>query len=188
MRREVEVYGDWPDYPPKRGRWTCGSGFLLAGRLVLTAAHVVCPAGQALSSVRIRAESGGLVAARVVWHRWEGTTDAALLEITDSAWVPPLWRHPVRWGRFVTRNSGQKCEAIGFPQVVATPQMRDSHHAMGALNPGALVKSGLYAMEVSNPPSPTGADGSGWAGMSGDRALRDGPAMLSEMGQLRSAA
>ncbi|WP_372669783.1 tetratricopeptide repeat protein, partial [Amycolatopsis kentuckyensis] len=173
MRREVEVYSDWPGHPPEQGRWTCGSGYLLAGRLVLTAAHVVCRASQALSSVRIRAESGGLVAARVMWHRWESTIDAALLEITDSAWVPPQWRHSVRWGRFVTRSPGQECEAIGFPKVVATPQMRDSHHAVGTLNPGTLVKSGLYAMEVTNPPSFVGADGSAWAGMSG-AALRCG--------------
>ena len=35
------------------------------------------------------------------------------------------------------------------------------------LNPGALVKAGLYAVEVTNPPAGPGPRGSWWAGMSG---------------------
>ncbi|MGH3612434.1 MAG: hypothetical protein ACRDRK_07505 [Pseudonocardia sp.] len=112
VRREVEVYADWSAHPPDRGRWQCGSGYLLAGRLVLTAAHVVCPAGQVLSRVQVRAQSGGLVDAAVVWHRCVGDVDVALLVIRDRAWVEPVWRHPVRWGRLVTTRAGQRCEAV----------------------------------------------------------------------------
>ena len=174
MRRHVEVYADWPDRPPERARWTCGSGYLLGGRLVLTAAHVVCGGGRVSAMVQVRAESGGLLAAQVAWHRFEGDVDVALLVVTDPGWPEPVWRHPVRWGRLVTTRAGQRCEAIGFPAVVAQPQRRDTHHAVGVINPGALVKAGLYAVEVTNPPAGPGADGSRWQGMSGAALLCDG--------------
>ncbi|MCY7340624.1 MAG: trypsin-like peptidase domain-containing protein [Pseudonocardia sp.] len=174
MRRHVEVYAEWPDHPPERARWTCGSGYLLGGRLVLTAAHVVCRAGRVSATVQVRAESGGLLAAEVAWHRFEGDVDVALLVVTDPGWPEPVWRHPVRWGRLVTTRAGQRCEAIGFPAVVARPQRRDTHHAVGVINPGALVKAGLYAVEVTNPPAGPDADGSRWQGMSGAVLLCDG--------------
>ena len=79
MLREVEVYAEWRDHPPERGPWTCGSGYLLAGRLVLTAAHVVCPAGRPLARVQVRADDGKLVAAQVAWHNSDGDVDVALL-------------------------------------------------------------------------------------------------------------
>jgi len=173
VRRQVEVYAQWPDHPADRARWTCGSGYLLGGRLVLTAAHVVCPAGQKLATVQVRTESG-LVAATVAWHRYEGDVDMALLVVTDPAWSEPVWRHPVRWGWLVTTRTGQRCTATGFPAVVAQPQHRDSHEAVGVINPDSLVKAGLYAVEVTNPPARSGRGGSWWAGMSGAALLCEG--------------
>jgi len=96
VRRAVEVYADWPDHPPDERPWRCGSGYLLAGRLVLTAAHVVAPAHEPLSTVQIRAEGSGLVDAAVRRQRWEGAVDVALVEITDPAWVALVWRQPLR--------------------------------------------------------------------------------------------
>lgn len=173
MRRQVEVYAEWPDHLAGMGRWRCGSGYLLGGRLVLTAAHVVCPHGRALATVRVRVESE-LVAAEVAWYRCAGEVDVALLVVTESAWVPPVWPQPVRWGRLVTSRAGQGCEALGFPSVVAEPRRRDTHRAVGVLNPGSLVKAGRYAMEVSNPPARPAEGGSRWAGMSGAAVLSEG--------------
>ena len=170
MRRQVEAYGYWSDHPADRAEWTCGSGYLLGGRLVLTATHVVCPGGRPVARVQVRDESK-LVEARVAWHRWDDEVDIALLEMTEPGWVAPVWRHPVRWGQLVTSRAGQACEAIGFPKVVASPQRRDSHHATGVINPGSLVKAGLSAMEVDNPPVGPGPGGSWWAGMSGAALL-----------------
>ena len=170
MRRQIEVYAEWTDHPPDKPAWTCGSGLLLGGQLVLTTAHVVCPAGRPLATVRIRDESG-LAAAKVEWHRWVDELDVALLVVTEPGWHPPAWRHPVRWGRFVTSRAEQPCEAIGFPAVVADPARRESHHAVGVINLGSLVKSGLCAMEVRNPPAAPTPDGSWWAGMSGAALL-----------------
>ncbi|MDT7653222.1 MAG: hypothetical protein QOI36_4628, partial [Pseudonocardiales bacterium] len=173
MRRQVEVYAQLPVHHVDPVRWSAGSGYLLGGRLVLTAAHVVCAAGRVLSTVLVRTESG-LVAAEVVWHRYDDDVDVALLVVTDPGWSDPVWRHPVRWGRLVTTRAGQRCEAIGFPKVVATPRRRDSHHAVGEINPGSLVKAGLHAVEVTNPPARPGLDGSGWQGMSGAALLCEG--------------
>jgi hypothetical protein len=47
VRRSVEVYAQ----KPAGAGWTSGSGYLLAARLVLTAAHVVRPDRQVLSVV-----------------------------------------------------------------------------------------------------------------------------------------
>ncbi len=176
MRRDVEVYAEWPDRPVDRKRWTCGSGHLLGGRLLLTAAHVVCPAGRALTRIEVRT-SAGPVPATVAWWRDEPGVDVALLLITDPAWPQPRWRRPIRWGRFVTEQPGQECQAVGFPDVVAEPRYRESHHAVGVVNPGSLLKSGLQAIEVRDPPGRRTADGSAWAGMSG-AAVCSGPLVV----------
>ncbi|MDQ2709438.1 MAG: tetratricopeptide repeat protein, partial [Actinomycetota bacterium] len=170
-RRQVEVYAQGPDAADSGSGWSCGSGYLLDDALVLTAAHVVCTGGDPCPTVSVLVDGAGQLRAQVLWYRYVGEVDVALLEITEVGWVAPVWRHPVRWGRLVTSLAGQSCEAIGFPRVVATPRRRDSHHATGVINPGSLVKAGLYAMEVHSPPTGPDADGSRWAGMSGAAVL-----------------
>jgi Trypsin-like peptidase domain len=171
LRREVEVYAAWPDEGLGTSGWRCGSGYLLGGRLILTAAHVVSlDAERVLTTVRVRVGTE-LVTAEVAWHRPPDDADVALLVVTEPEWAVPRWRQPVRFGRLVTNRTGQQCKATGFPAVVAEPRRRDSHVATGTLNPGSLVKAGLYAMEVTNAPAPPGATGSRWAGMSGAALL-----------------
>lgn len=167
MHRDVEVYAERVDPAPGQARWACGSGYLLGARLVLTAAHTVCAGDVPLSTVKVRGEDGNLHAAAVVWHRPEDGIDTALLEVTGAEWPEPRWRHLVRYGQFVTDMAGQECEAVGYPRVVASPELRDSHQATGTINPRSLAKSGRYAMEIHNPPAGSTGDGSAWAGMSG---------------------
>jgi hypothetical protein len=150
--------------------------------LVLTAAHVVCPTEAPAEKVQVRTETGP-VDARVAWRHQNGSVDVALLEVTDHEWSPPVWRHPVRWGRLVTSRAEQPCKAIGFPKMVAEPQRRDSHEAQGVINPGSLVKAKLFAVEVSNPPVGPSQGGSWWAGMS-SAALRSSGAGLRSEGLL----
>ena len=175
--REVEVYSDWTDHSPDERRFRSGSGYLLGGRLVVSAAHVVCPGGHASLRVAVQVRVGTgprLLAATVVWRHPDLEVDVALLEVIDSAWPTPVWRHPVRWGRLVTTRARQRCEATGFPKVTATPSYRDSHTADGLVNPKTLVKASRYAMEVINPPAVPDPDGSRWAGMSGAGVLCNG--------------
>ena len=136
----------------------------------------MCPAGRALTRIEVRT-SAGPVPATVAWWRDEPAVDVALLLITDPAWPQPRWRRPIRWGRFVTEQPGQECQAVGFPDVVAEPRYPESHHAVGVVNPGSLLKSGLQAIEVRDPPGRRTADGSAWAGMSG-AAVCSGPLVV----------
>ncbi|MGW1756755.1 tetratricopeptide repeat protein, partial [Streptomyces mirabilis] len=91
-----------------------GSGYVLGGRLVLTAAHVLKDRGQVSVQLPVRP---GRVRCRVVWDRFEDGPqgwDAALLlageDLSDRPWPG------VRWGRLVTM---QACpaQALGFPVV-----------------------------------------------------------------------
>lgn len=180
--REVEVYTDWAVHPVDQPRHGAGSGYLLTGRLVVTAAHVACPAGGVDPDVRVqvRAPDGpGLFAATVRWRHPNPEVDVAVLEVTDPSWAAPGWPHRVRYGRLVTTRPRQECEATGYPRVVATPEFRDSHTADGLLNPKALAKAGSLAVEVTNPPAPpldedSNRGGSWWAGMSGAAVLAGG--------------
>ncbi|WP_428934867.1 ATP-binding protein [Streptomyces sp. ACT015] len=91
-----------------------GSGYVLGGRLVLTAAHVL----KDPSSVSVQLPGlAGLVACRVVWRRLEDGPrgwDAALL-LADGDLSQELLPG-VRWGRLVTM---QACpaQALGFPEA-----------------------------------------------------------------------
>ncbi|MFE1442974.1 trypsin-like peptidase domain-containing protein, partial [Streptomyces sp. NPDC058739] len=89
-----------------------GSGYVLGGRLVLTAAHVL--KDPAPVSVQLPGRAGRVVC-RVVWQRFEGGPqgwDAALLLAGEDLSDRPL--PAVRWGRLVTM---QPCpaQALGYP-------------------------------------------------------------------------
>ncbi|SDH91830.1 Tetratricopeptide repeat-containing protein [Actinokineospora alba] len=163
MRGEVEV---WAERPSESG-WSCGSGYVVGGRLVLTAAHVVCIGGRPMPTVRVRIEGDPeLRDAEVAWSRYDDVVDVALLLVTDPAW-PMTRRRRARLGRFVTREPGQRCVATGFPNVVATPEMRDTEQASGTVNPGSLVKAGWLSVAVDSPPARVVSSASPWQGMSG---------------------
>ena len=159
VRDPVEIYGRTTD------GWTTGSGYPLAPRLVLTAAHVVAPNGPPLTDVQVRDAEGKLRTADVPWH--DADLDVALVNITDPEWLEPSWAQPVRWGRLVTQHAGLRADVRGFPAVTATPEMRDRLDATGRILPGSRTKAGHLAVDIDNPPAPPGDGGSRWAGMSG---------------------
>ncbi|MFJ9585655.1 tetratricopeptide repeat protein [Streptomyces acidicola] len=91
-----------------------GSGYVLGGRLVLTAAHVLKDRGQVSVQLPGRPRR---VRCRVVWDRFEDGPqgwDAALLLAGEELADRPL--PAVRWGRLVTM---QACpaQALGYPVV-----------------------------------------------------------------------
>ena len=125
-------------------------------------AHGQCLTGAGPATGRGRA-AGPAVA-------WDGRgldepVDLALVVVTDPGWLAP--RRPVRWGRLVTTVPRMPCEAWGFPNVLASPQVREVEQASGSINPGGLRKSGRLAIGVDDPPARVVRDSSPWAGMSG---------------------
>ncbi|MEU1350386.1 trypsin-like peptidase domain-containing protein [Streptomyces sp. NPDC005795] len=72
-----------------------GSGYVIAPRLVLASAHVV----QGATETEVfRPGDGASCRAAVVWRGASGPRDdAALLSVTDPAWVPPEGVAP-GWG------------------------------------------------------------------------------------------
>ncbi|MFI5911953.1 trypsin-like peptidase domain-containing protein [Dactylosporangium sp. NPDC051541] len=162
-----------PDRPAADGSWSFGTGYLIAPRLVLTAAHVL-PDLTAPVNVRRRAERS---TARVVWSG----LDVALLHIDDPGWAPPV-AGPCRWGRFTTAQPGLPCAAIGYPlsQVptgARSGEERTAEHVAGHINPitgepiGRQV-AGRYAISVDDATPLTTAPGqTPWAGASGSAVV-----------------
>ena len=177
--RAVEVLHDrGPSIPEAAGRWTAGSGYLIGGRLVLTAAHAV-DYRQDLgdnAQLLVRTIGGSEFAAQVVLVSDESSqVDLALLEIGDSRLDELL--PPVGFAR-VNRDSAAPvsgCWAVGFPRfgeagpVLTEGSRRETWHVRGDILPGGKLRSGLLSLQVTSTPQPLPAPlaGSEWEGMSG---------------------
>ncbi|MGA5582062.1 tetratricopeptide repeat protein [Streptomyces thermodiastaticus] len=159
-----------------------GSGYVLGGRLVLTAAHVLKDHAQVSVQLQGRA---GQVPCEVVWERFEDGPrrwDAALLLAQEDLSDRPL--PAVRWGRLVTT---QACpaHAMGYPVVgqagadavsivqvdgrVLPESGRDRDRYILVGQPGAEPQDKDSQQEKQDKESPQKGKGndSPWQGMSG---------------------
>ncbi|MEV6727977.1 trypsin-like peptidase domain-containing protein [Streptomyces sp. NPDC051364] len=158
-----------------------GSGYQVAGNVVLTAAHVVC--GAATVQVRFLTEDGGTreLQGKPFWVN--SASDVALIAIADAAVrgsgagspagaaVPPV--------RFARVSKPVECEALGFPRFrlragTASPDggaavsYRDSHHARGETTPLSNQREGSLEITLKSSPEHDPERGrSPWEGMSG---------------------
>ncbi len=177
--RAVEVLHDrGPAIPEAVDRWTAGSGYLIGGRLVLTAAHTVDYRQELGDNAQllVRTIGGSEFAAQVVLVSDEASQiDLALLEISDSRFDELL--PPVSFAR-VNRDSAAPvsgCWAVGFPRfgeagpVLTEGSRRETWHVRGDIFPGGKLRSGLLSLQVTSTPQPLPAPlaGSEWEGMSG---------------------
>jgi tetratricopeptide (TPR) repeat protein len=173
LSRVCEVY---TEHNQANGPSRCGSGYLVTGRLVLTAGHAVGPAGTR-GLVRCAGSGAALREGRVAWSQYGGETDEALLEITDPHWAAPADLPPVRWGRLVTSAAGIACEAAGFPDAQLRRSgdvvvMRDLAHVTGSINALDGAKWGILQISVASAaPAPAGPAASPWGGLSGAGVL-----------------
>jgi tetratricopeptide (TPR) repeat protein len=153
-----------------------GSGYLVTGWLVLTAAHVL--AGAVRVRVRFDADRPGewSAAAEPAWS--DPGSDVALLRVAQPAPAPPGTgpeAAPVRFGRI--GRPPVACEAMGFPLFKlrqeppgpdgAVSQYRDSHHATGTVTSWSNRRQGTVEVGVRSPGRDPRPDRSPWEGMSG---------------------
>ena len=149
----------------------CGSGWVLGGRAVLTAKHVVSGAATIQVRPASATEAGAWVDASIRWeHPW---LDVGVLEVAPSrgqAWREPQERSP-RLASVGTRAIA--AEAVGFPDAAQRPdRLRRPDHAKGTLSPGGADRDEqrLMALDVVDASVPDDADL--WHGFSG-AAVRD---------------
>ena len=153
--------------PLVSGQTRVGSGFLLAARLVLTAAHVVD--GELAGPIHLSLPSVAASATgSAVWSGSAAGLDAALIELDRPLAGPPSapWRS-VRWG-LTGQQPGISATAVGFPRVLrADDGQRVPDQVAGRVNPGAalgqrydLNVEGAHPLSRAGGPSP-------WSGLSG---------------------
>ena len=144
-----------------------GSGYVVAPRLVLTAAHAAPAKGE---RVAVCGAGEPTVCTGVVTWRGSpgGRDDAALVEVDDPGWRPREGG-TVRWGRVVTNRPGIPCEAWGFPALVQRAgRAAETAQPAGTLNPGDRYVGDRYVMSIAGyPPAPGGDGTSPWGGLSG---------------------
>jgi hypothetical protein len=165
-----------------------GTGALIGGHLVVTAAHVVFGEdGSPLDSVRIgpaiameTPDWSDLHDAVVLWPKvFERnsvpgrTMDLALVEIIEPNWAQPGGLSgQVRFGALTGRAGEFKVEAIGYPRALrADDGARVAEHLSATVNPGAARNVGRYDLNVTSS-RPSGLEG--WAGFSGAGVFANG--------------
>jgi len=177
--RLVEVIADRGESVAARYRY--GSGCIVSGRTVLTAAHVVAEAVR----VQVRDPQKGLFSATVD-PRFVGDPngpgpDLALLELDDSAVdLPPMGL--ARLDRDSPTDEPVRCRAVGYPWFVETPSpaaVRDTVDAIGVVPVLSKLAAGLLSVQVRYPPRPlppaqVRLGESEWWGMSGGPVVAAG--------------
>jgi WD40 repeat protein len=199
--RVVEVIADLG--APAASRYRYGSGCIVAGGTVLTAAHVVAGAASVVVRDPDKREYTAAVDPRFVGDAGGPGPDLALVEIEDPAFdrsLPPVGLAAV------DRDSGEPvegCHAVGYPWFAETPSrtrtaVRDTVDAIGVIPVLSNLVAGLLSVQVTVtprelPPGQTALEASQWSGMSGapvvaagcllgvvsEHAPREGPSAIT---------
>lgn len=178
--RVVEVIADRG--PTADPRYLFGSGCILVGGTVLTAAHAVAGAQAVWVRGTDKVRHRATVDSRFVGDADGPGPDLALVEISESTTdLPPI---PVA---VVDRDAPfpdivDRCHAIGYPwfAIRASPNaVRDTAHVYGYVPVLSKLATGLLSLHVSGPPRPLPPESaplgdSEWSGMSGAPVLAAG--------------
>jgi WD40 repeat protein len=179
--RVVEVIAD--SGGEARPRYRYGSGCIVAGRTVLTAAHVVTGA----VSVEVRGPDKMLYRAAVepslVGDENGPGPDLALLELDEVSGValPPMSLAAVDRDS-LEAESVARCQAVGYPWFAETPSpraVRDTADVNGHIPVLSKLVTGLLSLQVSSSPrtlphAPGSLTESEWSGMSGAPVIAAG--------------
>ncbi len=163
-----------------RPRYRYGSGCIVRGRTVMTAAHLVVGA----QTVSVRRVDKVLLHARAdaAFIGGGGAPDMALIEIDDES----IDLAPMELAQ-VDRDSAAAVpvegrHAVGFPQFAergSRPAVRDTVDAWGHIPVLSKLDSGLLTVQVTAapralPPERTVLGSSEWSGMSGAPVVANG--------------
>jgi WD40 repeat protein len=180
--RVVEVLSDYGEgHSP---RYRSGSGCLVAGRTVLTAAHVVAGAVSVLVRGPDKVAHQALLDPEFVGDADGPGPDLALLEVASGG-------HDVSAMGLaaVVRDSPagdpvERCHVIGYPafmerQAAGGGRFRETADAFGYVPVLSGLAGGLLSVQVSScprplPPARVALGDSPWSGMSGGPVVADG--------------
>ncbi|MFG1616417.1 hypothetical protein [Nonomuraea wenchangensis] len=155
-----------------------GSGYLVADRLILTAAHVAGSEGETLEA-RLGPHR---VTGTVIWRAHgdgDGSSpDAALIEIDDPAYRP-IGLPPVRWGWIVSRGPAVRCSATGYPDALVQPDgVAEPEQVPAEIMPLTRGSGGLVDVVPTTWPESAPGEGTLWSGMSGAAVLSDADSLV----------
>jgi WD40 repeat protein len=173
-QRVVEIEADLGE--GSNDRWRYGSGFVIGGRTVLTAAHVVTAAVRTL----VRGPDKRPYSA-VVDPAWIGNPDALDLAVLEVPSLPEAL--PAVEVAIVDRGTSsgafvEECWSVGYPAFQEVERdssgrsVRETAHVGGRIPPLSGLVEGLLSFEVTKalkdlPPSHKTLAQSQWSGMSG---------------------
>jgi WD40 repeat protein len=161
-----------------------GSGCIVRGRTVLTAAHVVAGAVSVVVRGPGKVEYTATVDQRFVGDVDGPGPDVALVEIDDPAFSGDL--PPIELAR-VDRDSAaaepvERCHAVGYPWFAEVPSrvaVRETVDAIGVVPVLSNLAAGLLSVQVTIaprelPPQDLALGASQWSGMSGAPVVASG--------------
>lgn len=178
--RVVEVIADRGAGLSPRYRY--GSGCVVAGGWVLTAAHVVAGAAAVRIRDRDKAEHAAVLDPDFVGDPSGPGPDLALVEVPGVD-LPPMGLARVDRDS-PTGDPVERAHVIGYPDFMEQPGpdggvVRETVDAVGRVVVLSRLVGGLLSVQVSNAPRPLppgrmALGGSEWSGMSGGPLVADG--------------
>jgi WD40 repeat protein len=180
--RVLEVIADLGE--GSNPRYRPGSGCVVAGRTVLTAAHVVADAVAVLVRGPDKILHQAAADPKFMGDAYGPGPDLALIEIIDDAVDAP----PMGLGAVVRDSAAgdpvERCHVIGYPtfmerQAPDASRFRETADALGQISVLSGLARGLLSVQVSSspeplPPAQTALGDSPWSGMSGGPVVVDG--------------
>ena len=179
--RLVEVIADLGEGSHPRYRY--GSGCVVAGRTVLTAAHVV----KGAVSVKVR-DPNKVSYEAVLDPRFVGDVDGPRPDLALVEHTGPEVDMPAMGLAAVDRDSAsadpvERCHAVGYPDFMERDapggRIRETVDAFGHVPVLSGLAGGLLSVQVSSaprplPPEQTALEESQWSGMSGGPVVAGG--------------